>query len=522
VVLVSILAFQCPLISASDKGVSAKGDFVCDHVVVKKINLALKEVDLIVDVYVVANSSFLMATWVPWKEGGTFWAEGVPVANSSFWHDYHMRDMPMNRLIITTKWNSLPVFLGLNPFPLESYETRISFGFNITNVKPNLSWETRPTLSSDLEEPGVWNVAVRVSESGIPNTPDAEGTIAAKGLKSFVTVSIMLSHTAPYIWKMLIPTWGPLGFLCSVFATHLLIRRRLGQEYQVAIAVVTAAVSAAGIVFTTSLRIGEFTASDLALSEVLTFGAAAIYPSLVVAFLPKHQISSQQKSASVSADKPLKDGLIEDREGGKPKLVVGVPAQLPYERITEVHVNVDGSLVKEQVRFRFVAVKNLGEKTAEDVIPYLRVHRRWLNGQWVPGSTGLSRLVIIAPTGKPWLPVKWSGKRLTTDDFNLDRNNFATAILCDGLMSTLEPVSLYAQGVPLAFALFFTVKDGGLYLPTTTFEAFPLPCKFQIMLHFQPKDLPEVRAALYEVNAASWDSFQVTRIELPEDSADRP
>ena len=225
---------------------------------------------------------------------------------------------------------------------------------------------------------------------------------------------------------------------------------------------------------------------------------------------------------AVSRDKPLKGGLREDREGGKPRLVVGVPAQLPYERITEVHVSVGDSLVKEQVRFHFVAVKNLGEKTAEDVVPYVRVYRRWLYGQWASGATGLSRLSIIAPTGKSWIPVKWSGRQLTPNDFNLNRDNFATAIVCDRLMSTLESVSLYGQGVSLAFALFFTVKGGGLYLPTATFEAFPLPCKFQIMLHFQPKDLPEVRAALYEVNAASWDSFQVTRIELPEDSADGP
>jgi hypothetical protein len=321
---------------------------------------------------------------------------------------------------------------------------------------------------------------------------------------------------------MLIPTWGPLGFLCSVFATHLLIRKKLGQEYQVAIAVVTAGVSAAGIVFTTSLRIGEFTVSDLALSEVLTFAAAAIYPSLVVALLPrKQQISKQEKSASVSTDKPLKDVLREDKEEGKARLVVGVPAQLPYEKIMEAHVSVGDSIVKQQVRFHFVAVKNLGEKTAEDVVPYVRVHRRWLYGQWAPGATGLSRLAIIAPTGKPWIPVKWSGRQLTPNEFNLNRDNFATAIICDRLMSTLEPVSLYGQGVSLAFALFFTVKGGGLYLPTTTFEAFPLPCKFQIMLHFQPKDLPEVRAALYEVNAASWDSFQVTRIEVSEESADR-
>jgi hypothetical protein len=225
---------------------------------------------------------------------------------------------------------------------------------------------------------------------------------------------------------------------------------------------------------------------------------------------------------AVSKEKPLKGGVTEDRKGGKPKLVVGVPAQLPYEKIMEVHVNVGDSLIKEQVRFHFVAVKNLGEKTAEDVVPYVRVHRRWLYGQWAPGATGLSRLAIIAPTGKSWIPVKWSGKQLTPNEFNLNRDNFATAIVCDRLMSTLEPVSLYSQGVSLAFALFFTVKGGGLYLPTATFEAFPLPCKFQIVLYFQPKDLPEVRAALYEVNAASWDSFRVARIELPEDSEDRP
>jgi len=224
---------------------------------------------------------------------------------------------------------------------------------------------------------------------------------------------------------------------------------------------------------------------------------------------------------AVSKDKSLKVGLREDREGGKLTLVVGAPAQLPHEKIMEVHVRVGDSLIKEQVRFFFVAVKNLGEKTAEDVVPYVRVYRRWLYGQWERGSTGLSRLAIIAPTGKPWIPVKWSGKQLTLNEFNLNRDNFATAIVCDELMSTLGPVSLYGRGVSLAFALFFTVKGGGLYLPTTTFEAFPFPCKFQIMLYFQPKDLPEVRAAVYEVNAVSWDSFQVTKIEVSEESADR-
>ena len=296
IVLILSLAFQCPLISASDEGDSTQGDFVCDHVVVEKINLSLKEVDLSVDVYVVANSSFLMGVWVPWKEGGTFWALGVPVENSPHWHEYHLREMPMNRLTITTVWNTLPVFLGLNPFPFESYNAEIVFGFNITDVRVSPSFKPRPTLSPDLEEGGVWNVTLQVKESGSPNTLDAGRVVTEKGLKSFVTLSIMLSHPPPYVWRMLIPTWGPLIFLGSVFIAQLLIRRKLGREYQAAIAVVTASMSAAGVVLIPSLGMGASTVPDLTLSQVLTFGSVVIYPLLVVAFWPrKQQIPPQEK-----------------------------------------------------------------------------------------------------------------------------------------------------------------------------------------------------------------------------------
>ena len=75
--LLPFFALQPLPASAMQESSVTSGDFLCDHVVVNRINLALKEISLLIDVYAVVNSSFLMIAWVPRVGGYTVSAEGI-------------------------------------------------------------------------------------------------------------------------------------------------------------------------------------------------------------------------------------------------------------------------------------------------------------------------------------------------------------------------------------------------------------------------------------------------------------
>jgi len=191
-----------------------------------------------------------------------------------------------------------------------------------------------------------------------------------------------------------------------------------------------------------------------------------------------------------------------EQETRKPRLVVGPVPRLPYEKVTQIRVRLSPERsVTEDACFFFLLVKNVGEKTAEDVVPLLAVPQLW---------TSLVKLVIVQPTGDPWMQVDWSG---TTDEFEHQPDRFARAVIYD--KNTLrDPVSLYGEGLACGFALFFTVKGSpGLYFPSEVHHGILMPCKFQAILYFQAKDLPLFRkVAAYEVEASDWRSIKVTEI----------
>jgi hypothetical protein len=188
-------------------------------------------------------------------------------------------------------------------------------------------------------------------------------------------------------------------------------------------------------------------------------------------------------------------------ETSKPRLVVEPMTQLPYENVTQIRVRLPEHVATEDARFFFLQVKNIGEKTAEDVIPLLAVPPLW---------SSLTKLAIVPPTGDPWMSVEWKG---TTDEFDRYPERYARAVIYD--KNTLrEPVSLYGGGLACGFALFFTVKDcPGVYFPSETSHAIRFPCKFQAVLYFQAKDLPLFpKVAAYEIEASDWNSIEVTEV----------
>lgn len=191
-----------------------------------------------------------------------------------------------------------------------------------------------------------------------------------------------------------------------------------------------------------------------------------------------------------------------EQETRKARLVVTPIPLLPYERITQIRVQVSPERsVTEDARFFFLQVKNTGEKTAEDVVPLLAVPQVW---------SSLTRLVIVRPTGDPFMSVEWSR---TTDEFEHRPDRFAIAVIYD--KNTLrEPISLYGDGLACGFALFFTVKGSpGVYFPAEVPHGLAMPCHFRATLYFQAKDLPLFRnVAAYEVEASDWNSVKVTEI----------
>jgi hypothetical protein len=284
--LVLVLALQYPLASAETEYNVSEGDFVLSQVEVNRVNLALKEIDIVVDAYVVINSSFLMVAWIPWREGGTFLAEGTPVQNSTPWHEYHLRQMPMKRLVVTTTGHGFPSILGVNTFPFEAYETEMFLGFNATAVRVSTGNEPRATLSPDLEQEGKWNVTTEVKECSGPFSkwPGSERIAEAKSLKSFLMVSVTISHPDAYVSKMSVPVWGPIVFLLALIVIQFgFIRRKLRRAEHVGM-FIGASVLALG----QTLSMRDVTPPELTLAELINFSLVMIY-LLMLALVMKRQ-----------------------------------------------------------------------------------------------------------------------------------------------------------------------------------------------------------------------------------------
>jgi hypothetical protein len=196
--------------------------------------------------------------------------------------------------------------------------------------------------------------------------------------------------------------------------------------------------------------------------------------------------------------RPEIDRAVRERRG--PKFDVQVLIELPHEQMREIRVRLGPEQFRtREARFALFMVKNLSDRTAEEVVPLIAVRELW---------TKLRSLVWILPTGNPLLTVGWQN---TIAEFEHDENSFATAIIHDE--NTPKSVSLYGKGLGCGFVLFFTLKDSPVvYFPSTGHEAMVMPCKFHLILYFQAKDLPLQCMKTYSVEADSWCCFRVSEI----------
>jgi len=188
------------------------------------------------------------------------------------------------------------------------------------------------------------------------------------------------------------------------------------------------------------------------------------------------------------------------RERGGLRFDVAALIERPGEQMRQIRVRLGPEqFTIREARFALLRVKNLADRTAEDVVPLVGVPDLW--GE-------LKSLVWILPTGSPWINVEWTD---TIPEFEHGGNGFASAVIHD--KNTPQSVSLHGKGVGFGSVLFFTLKDSpALYFPTTAHHAVLMPCRFHMILYFQAKDLPLHRAKTYVVEADSWRRFRVSEI----------
>lgn len=285
--IILVLALQYPLIAGENEWNVSQGDFVLSQVEVNRINLALKEIDIVIHLYVVANASFSIAAWVPSQERLAFWTEGAPVPNSPPWHDRRL-DFPMDHLSVTTIGHTLPIAFGINQFPFEGYKAEIVFGFNITLLKISTVNEPRSTLSSDLEQEGVWSIALQLESNpgSLSKSHDFEQVVERHDLKSFVSLSITLSHPSAYVSRMLVPTWGPfIALVVVAVVDFLVVGTRLPKKYRKYRVSIAATVSIG--VLRQAVEMGQFTPPDLTLPQLLTFLSPVVYVALSLILLAR-------------------------------------------------------------------------------------------------------------------------------------------------------------------------------------------------------------------------------------------
>jgi hypothetical protein len=217
-----------------------------------------------------------MIAWIPWKEGHTFEGTVTPVPESPPWHESRLNEMPMKNLKVKTVPSMISELPGANPFPFERYETELIFGFNATGMMVSTGFKPRAWLSWDLEQGGVWNASVRVNvtdPSSVTEWDGAEDLVRSQNLTSFFSVVISLSHLPSYVYKMVVPTWGPFVFLFTLLVMQFrVVRRQLRRGDHVGMFI-----GASVFTLGQALMMREVTPPELTLAELATFTLAMIY-----------------------------------------------------------------------------------------------------------------------------------------------------------------------------------------------------------------------------------------------------
>ena len=196
-----------------------------------------------------------------------------------------------------------------------------------------------------------------------------------------------------------------------------------------------------------------------------------------------------------------------DKEKRKPKFSVQDP-----KPGTEYEIDVilpDRSVRKESAQFHFMPVFNLGEDSAVNVRPLLRLHG-------IPDPDrfrGLFPIAIIRPyLLDPRMAVQWKWKQ---SEFDEQKGKVAYALVKDEQFKRSID-RLDGAGPPEGFAILFTLKGSNdIYLPTVSSISLAMPCSFGLELLFHAEGLPYYRAATYEVAAQRWDSVKLTPVSYP-------
>jgi len=264
-------------------------------VTINRMNLALKEFDLEIGILnFEANGPFNFSIWAPFRGGGpTYVGNGTPIDSSS-WYEYRLSQWKWLRFV---SLNTVGLW-GINTFPFEAYRTEIIFGFSVSNVTPDvrdsyLSWE--------LEQQGYW-----VAQAWATNTSSSEiaalnathaSRIEQYNLKSFISLFIQLSHPIGYIWKMVIPTWGPVVFtLIVLIAQFSILRKKMKRGDHISMFVAVSIFS-----LSTSFVIRETSPPELTFPEMLSFLIALCYSLLLFGTL----YSRSHRNDEAGESKPI-------------------------------------------------------------------------------------------------------------------------------------------------------------------------------------------------------------------------
>jgi len=273
---------------------------------INRINLALKEVDIEIGILnFEANGPFNFSIWAPFREGGpTYVGIGTPI-NSSSWYEYRRSQWEWLRFLSI---NTIGLW-GINTFPFEAYGTEIVFGFSISNVTS----EVRDShLSWELEQQGHWVAQAWVTSTSSSEIAALNATHASRieqyNLKSFISLFIQLNHPMGYIWKMWIPTWGPVVFsLIVLTAQFSALRKKMKRGDHISMFVAVSIFSLGA-----SFVIRETSPPELTFPEMLNFLIALCYSLLLFGTL--YSCSYKNDEARKSRNTSSKGEILRNKD----------------------------------------------------------------------------------------------------------------------------------------------------------------------------------------------------------------
>jgi hypothetical protein len=176
----------------------------------------------------------------------------------------------------------------------------------------------------------------------------------------------------------------------------------------------------------------------------------------------------------------------------------------------EVYFSDYPSLRTSEAGFFFLTVTNKGPRTVPEITPKI----------WIPSMTEERELLIMEPTGKTFMTVKWVAKY---EEFDRLKASFASALVSDEKMQT-KPFSLDPKESK-SFLVLLTLKDVPYVLTMASgsnlaYTKDPMPCVFDIEIFYKVKGREATKATGFRITAPNWefprDSSNV--VEIPASS----